>query len=565
MVAFHGLLALAVASVSLFNGAVAQNLVVTGSTSGGTQPRLEIRQLQRNAPMWNLFLLSMESFMATSQNNEASYFQIAGIHGAPYITWDGVGPAPGQSGGYCPHMNNLFGPWHRPYLALFEQRLSVHARRIAQQFPPAQRERNVRAARNMRLPYWDWVRSGDPIMPESMTRPTIQVQRPNGRREDIPNPLSRYRFHPVDPRLGNGSPETRRGSSIEGALQAGRNGNRQTVYRILAEGGQYNQISNWRPGSSSINFEAAHNNIHGQFGSGSHMTNPSIAAFDPAFWLHHANVDRLLAIWQRLHPESYVTPTRYMGSTFTIPNDSLQGADSRLAPFHSNQGDQFWTSASARNTESLRYTYPELRDGPSEATLRARVTRLYGSAPGISRTAARKVKRDIDEDLKTVPDVDIVLNVTSGDTVFQYTAEVDMPRTVNGESYNFLLFLGEPGDDASQWLSNANLVDMQSTFSGAMAGGADDILPATIFLTDAILEKFAAGELDGLDRDTVVDYLTATLQWRVEQGGQSVPQESVPIEVRLASQAVLLPETEEAFPEFQESNSIAPINATIMV
>ncbi len=33
-------------------------------------------------------------------------------------------------------------------------------------------------------------------------------------------------------------------------------------------------------------------------GNGGHMTYPEVAAFDPIFFLHHANVDRLLALWQ---------------------------------------------------------------------------------------------------------------------------------------------------------------------------------------------------------------------------------------------------------------------------
>jgi tyrosinase len=33
--------------------------------------------------------------------------------------------------------------------------------------------------------------------------------------------------------------------------------------------------------------EDVHNSIHGYVGNGGHMGDPSIAAFDPIFWLHH--------------------------------------------------------------------------------------------------------------------------------------------------------------------------------------------------------------------------------------------------------------------------------------
>ena len=33
-------------------------------------------------------------------------------------------------------------------------------------------------------------------------------------------------------------------------------------------------------------------------GPGGHMGYPDIAGFDPIFFFHHANVDRILALWQ---------------------------------------------------------------------------------------------------------------------------------------------------------------------------------------------------------------------------------------------------------------------------
>lgn len=45
----------------------------------------------------------------------------AGIHGAPFADYGGVKALPDNIGnGYCTHVSNLFPPWHRPYLALYE-------------------------------------------------------------------------------------------------------------------------------------------------------------------------------------------------------------------------------------------------------------------------------------------------------------------------------------------------------------------------------------------------------------------------------------------------------------
>ena len=55
----------------------------------------------------------------------------AGIHGRPFIAWDGVNPATPGAGdsatGYCTHGNTLFPTWHRPYLALFEVRIVLRS------------------------------------------------------------------------------------------------------------------------------------------------------------------------------------------------------------------------------------------------------------------------------------------------------------------------------------------------------------------------------------------------------------------------------------------------------
>ena len=55
------------------------------------------------------------------QKDLISFFQLGGIHGAPYIAWDGVGPEkPTEQAGYCTHGSVLFPTWHRPYVALYE-------------------------------------------------------------------------------------------------------------------------------------------------------------------------------------------------------------------------------------------------------------------------------------------------------------------------------------------------------------------------------------------------------------------------------------------------------------
>lgn len=49
-------------------------------------------------------------------------------------------------------------------------------------------------------------------------------------------------------------------------------------------------------GLSSFPAQQMHNGLHGWIGG--HMSNPSASPFDPVFFLHHCNIDRLWAMWQ---------------------------------------------------------------------------------------------------------------------------------------------------------------------------------------------------------------------------------------------------------------------------
>lgn len=126
-----------------------------------------------------------------------------GIHGRPYTPYDGVQATTGnQNNGYCNHVSILFPTWHRPYLALFEQVLYGFIQQIAAQYPQGPtRDRFVAAAKNFRIPYWDWAASppsGQSVFPTSVGgSPTVMVDGPNGS-QLIGNPLFSYQFNPLN-------------------------------------------------------------------------------------------------------------------------------------------------------------------------------------------------------------------------------------------------------------------------------------------------------------------------------------------------------------------------------
>ncbi|KAK7457900.1 hypothetical protein VKT23_010247 [Stygiomarasmius scandens] len=155
-----------------------------------------------------LFYLAMTKFQKISPGEKLSYFQIAGIHGLPHITWDGLS---GYHSQYCTHNNTLFGTWHRVYMALFEQRL--HEIMINEVIPEydiyGMRDVLVKEANSFRLPYWDWAakkkrtdpQTGETVevydLPLIVLKPTVKVWTgvPTIPTKDveIPNPLYCFR------------------------------------------------------------------------------------------------------------------------------------------------------------------------------------------------------------------------------------------------------------------------------------------------------------------------------------------------------------------------------------
>lgn len=62
------------------------------------------------------------------------------------------------------------------------------------------------ALQTFRMPYWDWARNldaGAPIMPPSLTSPTLAVVQPDGSTDPtFANPLYSYKFHASNGNLG---------------------------------------------------------------------------------------------------------------------------------------------------------------------------------------------------------------------------------------------------------------------------------------------------------------------------------------------------------------------------
>jgi tyrosinase len=199
-----------------------------------------------------------------------------------------------------------FLPWHRVYLLKFEDALRAIEPTVT-------------------LPYWEWSGRGRHLPPWlEKEMPTgvdlggfapyeVTAALPAGRRAVESWTGSRKHDVTRNPGHPNNLP-TR--SDIAARLQR----DRYTTFTLAIEGAY--------PGG-------AHNAVHGWVG-GSMSAVPTAPA-DPLFWLHHAEIDRLWAIWQAAHPREHPT---------------LVGLDAVVDPWP----ETHWQAATTRG---LGYAYAE--------------------------------------------------------------------------------------------------------------------------------------------------------------------------------------------------------------
>jgi len=131
------------------------------------------------------------------------------------------------------------------------------------------------------LPYWDWSSGPSTGVPEACRYPTY-INRSGA---TVANPLY------SGPRPAGG--QTSRRASID-----------TTAFDDLASGAQ----SAMTASSFSLfqdSIDGVHGSVHGRVGGD--MGFISTSSYDPIFFLHHANVDRLWAAWQVTHPGSLPT------------------------------------------------------------------------------------------------------------------------------------------------------------------------------------------------------------------------------------------------------------------
>ncbi|KAL5342248.1 hypothetical protein BJX70DRAFT_357265 [Aspergillus crustosus] len=542
-----------------------------------------------------LFLKALKRLQEVPPDNRDSFFQIAGIHGMPFTSWDE--PLEMQENvdkrGYCTHANYLFPPWHRPYLLLYEQRIyEIMIDEIIPSYPEPQRAALRTAADTWRLPYWDW--AVNPRVPWLAAEPELQISL-LGELETISNPLYQFRMPNGKPMEAHGvgdvkamgedtiysygkciatsrcpTEEQAQATSkdwIQGVVnndgvekylklhsavdEKDYGAAAELVYRLLTYPIDYQEFATTALDkrepkvSADVNIEFIHNNIHWWAGGdGGHMSQIPVATFDPIFWLHHCNIDRIFAIWQELNPDKFFTDG-YQGDfdQKVIGLPTTVTPTTPLRPFHKDEQGNYWTSEAVRDFRALGYTYPDVhpvKPGSEPGVTfdtDAYKTKLFEGVTlkyGVSRLEAL-TQLELSKNGVGKPLVEGMREVNGGVAGNDFAISIRYSKfAFGGRPFNIEIFLeaptGERNFTPDEYVTNVynfstpGTVNGQEVCSNCTDLQAQDVkltayVPITPILNRLILEE----RLTSLKKDDV-EAILKRLYWRVTMAGRPVPE-----------------------------------------
>lgn len=357
-------------------------------------------------------------------NDPNSFFIVGGYHGEPFR-------GPGSTddkywGGYCNHNNVLFPTWHRACLLRLEDALrsirgcenvtlpywdETEYDSISKGVPWSLTQEKVsldgQMIDNPIRSYRFQVAINDNVQGDqslySKPQGTDTVRYPYSGLVGTPEDRKKTEEHNKQFNANQGTEHLN--DNVKGWLNKTitlpdiaarlRLGGVHVLYTLCRDAPNYTVFSNntsaaqWNKEHPSqpavVSLEAPHNDIHlavGGFnipgakrdyspipGANGDMGENDTAAFDPIFFFHHCNVDRMFWIWQKKHQStnSLTIMEGYPGTRTTdddnVPSVGFQPGqlltiDSPLEPFINPQTGVFYTSRECANIEEqLGYTY----------------------------------------------------------------------------------------------------------------------------------------------------------------------------------------------------------------
>ena len=337
------------------------------------------RPLDDTASWW--FFAAIHGEYVTQENDPGKFPGWAHIPGVPKVPTAPL-PATSVSDTYwdqCQHQSWFFPAWHRGYLVALEAQLRED---IVKQGGPS----------TWALPYWNYFGPDNqfdippaftqPKMPDGSDNPLLVTARygPNANNTVfVPTPAGLKKrkvakgnfFGPVTD------------SCLTNSTYTGSDSNTP----LPGFGGPLSGY--WHGGTyPSGNLEQnPHNLTHVYVGGAKSeddyglMADPGTAALDPIFYLHHANVDRMWAVWNAT--TSHTNPT----DPNWVNGPAASGEHEFVMPMPANKS---WTYT-PKDVDSLslmNYTYDDLKPPPAVNLLAQRMGQLGKAAPAPAVGAA---------------------------------------------------------------------------------------------------------------------------------------------------------------------------------
>lgn len=212
------------------------------------------------------------------------------------------------------------------------------------------------------------------------------------------------------------------------------------------------------------------------------MTYVSFAGFEPAFMLHHANVDRQIAMWQAIYPDQWIQPAVSSGGTWTIYPNTEVDENTPLTPFTTGDGNTLYTSVTSRYTKNFGYSYPDVPywefSNPADlsANVTARVNLLYNSDGHLGTWPAKRSTRvRSNEKRATERDWSVAVKVPNAAVGEPFSVKFTVGSTLVGK----MVVLSTPSK-AELDAGGKRVTYAEFTLKSALNGIGSDDIPAVV-------------------------------------------------------------------------------------
>jgi tyrosinase len=238
------------------------------------------------------------------------------------------------------------------------------------------------------------------------------------------------------------------------------------------------------------------------------MTFLAYSGFDPIFWLHHVQVDRIFNMWQAINPTSQMMGALEPG-TYSLAHNNIDAPMSPLYPFTSTTLGQLITPASSASPAKFNYAYPEVEDWHQtpdqlKANVTAQINQMY-DPNGIWRNTPPLLLLEKKNALR------------AGAVTREWSVAVKVAKfDLDGNMFRIRMFLGDIPANPEDWPLSNSLIGTMSVMPPPYSGPApfpDIPLFDEWSLTKAVI---AAGH-DPTNAHDVSRYLKKKLDWRVQR------------------------------------------------